>query len=465
MFSLQTYDNRRKELMRRLTDQTGLLVFTGNELCPMNYAGNPFPFRQDSSFLYYFGLDVPSLAAIMDLDNRTETLYGDDLSVEEIVWMGCQPGMQARAESCGISQTASLQQFTLVIQKAQQQGRHIHCLPQYQPQNRMKLAQILACSPESVDAFISEPFTRAVIAMRSVKSAQEIEQIEHALETTQKMHRIAMRLTHPGMTENQVVAVMQQEVLRRNCRMAFPVILTRHGEILHNHYSTNVLYEGDLVINDSGAESPMHYAADITRTIPVSGKFTGRQKAIYTIVLNALNRSIEKIASNIAFKDLHLNACRLLTEGLTEMGLMKGNPEDAVQRGAHALFFPCGLGHMMGLDVHDMEGLGEDWVGYTESIKRSEQFGLSSLRLAKQLQPGFVLTVEPGIYFIRPLIEQWHQQNKHVDFICYDKLEDYMNFGGIRIEDNVCVTEEGYRLLSGEIPKTIEDVECICSQR
>jgi Xaa-Pro aminopeptidase len=463
MFSVETYQQRQTQLIQHLKGESGLLVFMGNELCPMNYPDNTFPFRQDSSFLYFFGLDIPSLATVIDLDDGTQTLFGNNLMVEEVVWMGYQPTMQSRAEMCGISKTASLEQFSETIQKAQQQGRSVHFLPQYQSQNRIKLDHMFGCSTTAVDDFVSEPFTRAVIAMRSIKSTEEIEQIEQALQVTQKMHCLAMQITRPGMTENQMVAAMMQKVLQQNCRMAFPVIFTRHGEILHNHFSANKLKEGDLVINDSGVESPMHYASDITRTIPVSDRFSSRQKPFYDLVLNALNHSIEKIAPAVPFKDIHLHACRILTEGLIELGLMKGNPDDAVQQGAHALFFPCGLGHMMGLDVHDMEGLCEDWVGYTKNIQRSNQFGLRSLRLAKELESGFVLTVEPGIYFIRPLIEQWHQQNKYLDFICYDKLEDYMDFGGIRIEDNIYVTDDGYRLLSGGIPKTIEDVEALCS--
>jgi Xaa-Pro aminopeptidase len=289
-------------------------------------------------------------------------------------------------------------------------------------------------------------------------------QIEEAMQVTGKMHCLAMSMTQPGMTENEVVAAMMQTVLDQNCRMAFPVIFTRHGEILHNHFSANRIEEHDLVINDSGAESPMHYAADITRTIPASGRFTPEQKPFYELVLDALNQAVEKIAPAVSFRDIHLHACKVLTKGLVELGLMKGNPDDAVKQGAHALFFQCGLGHMMGLDVHDMEGLNETWVGYSDSIKRSDQFGLRSLRLAKELEAGYVVTVEPGIYFIPPLIEQWQQQNKCADFICYDKLKQYLHFGGIRIEDDVLVTQSGYKLLSGNIPKTIEDIENLCSQ-
>lgn len=461
MFSASTYRQRRQELVGRMSGQTGLLVFLGNELCPMNYADNTFPFRQDSSFLYYFGLDSPSLAAVIDLDEAEETLYGNDLTVEEIVWMGHQPSVRDMAQRCAVARAGSREQFFERVCAARQQGRAVHLLPLYHPQNKLCLSELLKLSASALDGYVSEPFARAVIAMRSFKSAEEIEQIEQAVQVTGLMHERAMQVTRPGRTENQVAAQLEQVVLSHHCRMAFPLIFTSRGEILHNHFTGRTLKEGDLVIHDSGAENPMRYAGDITRTLPVGGRFSPRQKAIYDLVLKALNRSIEMVAPGVEFREVHLNACRILAAGLRDMGLMKGDPAEAVAQGAHALFFPCGLGHMMGLDVHDMEGLSEDWVGYTETLQRSGQFGLRSLRLAKALEPGFVVTVEPGIYFIPPLIEQWHQQNRLADFIRYDEVEKYVDFGGIRIEDDVLVTPEGHRLLSGNIPKTSETVESI----
>lgn len=461
MFSPQTYSGRRRELRRRLSAQSGLVVFMGNELCPMNYTDNTFPFRQDSTFLYYFGLDIPSLAAVIDLDDGSEILYGDDLTVEQIVWMGYQPRMDEKAQWCAVQATAPLKQFADTIAEARKQGRTVHFLPQYQPQNVITLAGLLKLSPAELNQQISEPLTRAVIAMRSVKTPEEVEQIQQAVQITGRMHITAMKTVRPGVTENQVVAAMEQVVTAHNSRMAFPVILTRHGEILHNLGSADTLKEGDLVINDSGAESPLHYAGDITRTLPVGGRFSPRQRDIYELVLSALHQSIGQIAPGVEFRQIHLHACRVLAQGLKDLGLMKGDPAEAAQQGAHALFFPCGLGHMMGLDVHDMEGLGESWVGYTDTVHRSDQFGLRSLRLARPLEPGFVLTVEPGIYFIPPLIEQWHAQNKYADFICYDAVRQYLDFGGIRIEDDVLVAPDGVQVLSADIPQTPVEIESL----
>ncbi|HDS84947.1 MAG TPA: aminopeptidase P family protein [Phycisphaerales bacterium] len=461
MFSAETYSQRRQTLRRRLAGQSGLLVFPGNELCPMNYADNPFPFRQDSTFLYYFGLDVPSLAAVMDLDAGTETVYGDDPTVEQVVWTGPRPALAERAARCGLTQTARREAFGQTVRNACRQGRPVHLLPPYQAQHLLALSELLEVPCAQVRRYVSEPFARAVIAMRSIKSEEEIEQIRQAIETTRQMHLAAMKTTAIGRTENEVVAAMEQVVIAHHGRMAFPVIYTIHGQFLHNHYGTNSLADGDLVINDSGAENAMHYAADITRTLPVSGRFTPRQREIYELVLSALNQSLEAVAPGVLFRDIHLAACRILAEGLKSLGLMKGNVEDAVACGAHALFFPCGLGHMLGLDVHDMEGLNEEWVGYTDTIQRSEQFGLRSLRLAKTLEPGFVLTVEPGVYFIPALIEHWEKTRQLTDYINYNKVREYLDFGGIRIEDNVLVTSNGANVLSDTIPKTVQEVEAL----
>jgi Xaa-Pro aminopeptidase len=461
MFSATVYRERRQMLRRRLSEQKGLLVFLGNELCPMNYTDNTFPFRQDSTFLYYFGLDAPSLTAAIDLDDGTERLYGNDPALDEIVWTGPQMSLAERGALCGVTLTDSSEGFGKAIQNARMQGRKVHLLPQYQAQNIVRLSEMMQLSCAMVHQHVSEPFTRAVIAMRSVKSDEEIGQIEQAIETARLMHLAAMNTTAPGLSESQVVAEMERVVIGRNCRMAFPVIFTIHGEILHNHFSSNTLKAGDIIINDSGVENAMHYASDITRTLPVGGQFSSRQKDIYELVLSALNQSIAKVSPGVEFRTVHLGACRILAEGLKMLGLMKGNVDDAVECGAHALFFQCGLGHMLGLDVHDMEGLNEQWVGYTDTLKRSVQFGLRSLRLAKAVEPGYVVTVEPGLYFIPALIEQWESQRKFTDFINYDKVREYQDFGGVRIEDDVLVTPQGVRVLSEQIPKTCREIESL----
>lgn len=457
MFSADVYIERRKRL--RSDIQAGVILFLGNEESPMNYADNQYPFRQDSSFLYFFGLDRPGLAAVIDVDQGTECMFGDDLTVDDIVWTGPQPTLKEKCRKTGISETAGLDKLPDVLKRAARQGREIHFLPQYRPENVLKIQQLLGILPSAVQPRVSESLIRAVASQRSIKSEREIEQIEAALDISYEMQTLAMKMSKPGVYERQVASAMQAVVLSRGSALSFPTIFSIHGETLHNHHYGNKMQAGDMAVNDSGAESPLHYASDITRTVPVGGKFSQRQKEIYAIVLNAQEKAIEAVRPGVEFRDIHLLACRALASGLKDLGLMKGDIEQAVQAGAHTLFFQCGLGHMLGLDVHDMEGLGEEYVGYTDSIKRNPEFGFKSLRLAKALEPSFVITVEPGIYFVPELIDRWKVSQKNSQYINYELLETYRDFGGIRIEDDVLVTQTGHRVLGRKIPKTIDEVE------
>lgn len=461
MFSAKIYIERRKRL--RADVGAGIILLLGNEESPMNFADNQYPFRQDSSFLYFFGLDCPGLAAVIDMDQGTECMFGDDLTVDDIVWTGPQPTVKEKCRKTGISETAGPDKLPGVLQKAVKQGRKIHFLPQYRAENVLNIQQLLGISPSSVTAHVSEPLIRAVVSQRSIKSELEIEQIETALEISYEMQTLAMKMTKPGIYERQVASAMEAVVLSRGSALSFPTIFSIHGETLHNHHYDNQMQAGDMAVNDSGAESPLHYASDITRTIPVSGKLSQKQKEIYSIVLNAQEKAIEAIKPGVEFRDIHILSCKLLASGLKDMGLMKGDIEQAVRAGAHTLFFQCGLGHMLGLDVHDMEGLGEEYVGYTDMIKRNPEFGFKSLRLAKALEPGFVITVEPGIYFIPELIDRWKASQKNAQFINYELLEAYRDFGGIRIEDDVLVTDTSNHILGKKIPKTISEVEDISS--
>ncbi len=461
MFSADVYIERRKRL--RTDVQAGLILFLGNEESPMNYADNQYPFRQDSSFLYFFGLDCPGLAAVIDVEKGTECMFGDDLTVDDIVWTGPQPTLKEKCRKTGISETAGLDKLPDVLNKAAKQGREIHFLPQYRPENVLEIQQLLKIPPSAVPPHVSEPLIKAVIAQRSIKSEQEIAQIEAALDISYEMQTLAMKMSKPGVYERQVASAMQAVVLSHGSALSFPTIFSIHGETLHNHHYGNKMQAGDMAVNDSGAESSLHYASDITRTVPVGGKFSQRQKEIYSIILNAQEKAIEAVKPGVEFRDIHLLACRALTSGLKDLGLMKGDIEQAVRAGAHTLFFQCGLGHMLGLDVHDMEGLGEEYVGYTDLIKRNPEFGFKSLRLAKALEPGFVITVEPGIYFIPELIDRWKATQKNSQYINYELVEKYRDFGGIRIEDDVLVTEDDHRVLGRKIPKAISEVEDISS--
>ncbi|MFQ5528242.1 MAG: aminopeptidase P family protein [Thermoanaerobaculia bacterium] len=459
MFSTDIYAARRDVLTAQI--DSGLLLFLGNEDSPMNFTDNIYPFRQDSSFLYYFGLDQPGLAATVDLDDGTTTLYGDDLTIDQIVWMGNQPTIAERAALAGVSNAARAADLAEVASRASSAGRTAHFLPPYRAENMLKLSNLLGIAPARAHEAASEPFTRAVIAQRSLKAPEEIEEIERAVTVTCAMHVKAMEMARPGMVEQEIAAAVQEVTEGAGGRLSFPAIVTVHGETLHNHYHGNILESGQMLLNDSGAESPLHYAGDMSRTFPVDPTFTPKQKEIYQIALDAHEAAIAALAPGVPYRDVHLLACRTIAAGLKDLGLIKGDVDEAVAAGAHALFFQCGTGHMMGLDVHDMEDLGEDWVGYGEGFERSPQFGLKSLRLAKELQPGFVLTVEPGIYFIPELTDMWRADGKHADFIDYDKVEAYSDFGGLRSEEDFVITEDGARLLGPPVAKTIDEVEAV----
>jgi len=461
MFAEKVYIERRK----RLKDQigSGIILLLGNEESPMNYPDNQYPFRQDSCFLYFFGLDYPGLAAVIDVDEDKECVFGDDLTVDDIIWMGPQPSLREKCQKAGISKTASLDKLPIALNKAVDQHRTIHFLPQYRPENILKIQQMLGVAPSDIKNRSSEILIKAVVAQRSIKTEDEITEIEAALDISYEMQTLAMKMSKSGMYEREIVGAMEGLVLSRGSRLSFPIIFTIHGQTLHNHYYGNQMKEGDIAVNDSGAESVLHYASDITRTVPISGKFTDRQKEIYSIVLNAQEKAIEAVKPGVEFRNVHLLAYKILAAGLKELGLMKGNIEEAVAAGAVTLFFQCGLGHMMGLDTHDMEDIGENYIGYTDTIKRNPEFGWRSLRLGRELDAGFVITVEPGLYFIPELIDRWKAENKCSDFINYDIVEKYKDFGGIRIEDDVLVMENGHRVLGKKIPKTIDEVEAMSS--
>ena len=459
MFDPSIYTQRRDRLKDQL--QSGLILFLGNEESPMNYPANPYHFRQDSSYLYFFGLDFPSLAGVIDVDENRDIIFGNDVDIEDIIWMGFQPSMKERAGKVGVKETFPLAKLEETVQKAVQQGKKVHFLPPYRPETELKLSRLLGISPDEVKKNASVELIKAVVAQRSVKIKEEVEEIEKAHAVTHEMHTMAMKMAKPGIYERDIAGRIEGIALSLGSSVSFPIILTINGQILHNHYHGNMLEEGRLLVNDSGAESLLHYAADITRTIPVSGKFSQKQREIYEIVLSSQEVAIQSIRPDIKNRDIHLKTAKVIAEGMKGLELMKGDTDEAVQEGAHALFFPHGLGHQMGLDVHDMEDLGEDYVGYDEKTKRSDQFGIAYLRLAKELQPGYMVTVEPGIYFIPALIDKWKGEKKFTQFINYDKVEEYRDFGGVRIEDNVLVTEDGHRVIGKTIPKTPEDIEKI----
>jgi Xaa-Pro aminopeptidase len=458
MFQAEVYIQRRKVLIDRIG--SGLILFWGNDESPVNYPDNTYHFRQHSSFLYYFGIDFPSLAAVIDIDNGHQIIFGDDYSIDDIVWMGPQPTIAERALFSGITETQPMVKLYTILKEAQAARRTIHFLPPYRPENKIKLLRFLNIRPDQININASSELVKAVISQREIKSAEEIAEIEKAVDLSVDMHLAAIRMVRPGMTEAQVAAKIHEVALAQNCNLAFPIIATTSGQTLHNNQYTNILKEGDLFLVDAGAESKMHYAGDLSSTFPVSKKFTEIQKQIYAATLQAHEAAVSSVAPGVSFKEVHFAACRSIAGSMKDLGLMKGNTDDAVVLGAHALFFPCGTGHMMGLDVHDMEDLGEVWVGY-DGEPKSTQFGLKSLRLGKPLKPGHVFTIEPGIYFIPELIDLWKSEKKFDDYLVWDEIEKFKNFGGIRNEENFVVTETGYRRLGKNKPKSIDEIESL----
>jgi len=458
MFSKKTYMDRRSVLKQNI--DSGILLFLGNDDLGMNYADNTYHFRQDSTFLYYFGSDYAGLDAVIDLDEDKEIIFGDELTIDHIVWMGTQPTIKEKSEAVGISNTMPKAKLSEYISNAIAKGRKIHFLPPYRADHRVKLLDLLNISTSKQDSATSIEFVKAVVNQRNYKTQEEIVQIDDAVSITADMHIAAMKMARAGMKESEIAAAVQQVAIASGGQLSFPIIATIHGETLHNHYHGNTLKSGDMLLLDCGAENAMHYAGDMSSTFPVGKKFTNCQKDIYQIALNAHNAAVDALRPGTKFKDIHLLACKTIAEGMKSMGLMKGDMNEAVEMGAHALFFQCGLGHMMGLDVHDMENLGEQYVGYNGEEK-STMFGLKSLRLGRELEAGFVLTIEPGIYFIPELIDMWKADKKFEQFINYDKVEQYKDFGGCRNEEDFLITPDGKRLLGKAVPKTIAEVEAL----
>jgi Xaa-Pro aminopeptidase len=458
LFPAQTYINRRNKLKSSL--KSGLVLLMGNNESPLNCTDNHYRYRQDSSFLYFFGLNQPGLNAIIDIDSGEEILFGNEFSLEDIIWVGQQETLGSKAAKIGIEDLRPSDKISDLLKNV---GRQIHFLPAYRHDNVLQLMEWLSLPANEVKEGSSKELIKAIINLRSYKSDEEVAEMTYAVNITKEMHVNAMKSIAAGKKEFEIVSEIYRTAKAHNCYLAYPAIFSINGQTLHNHYHGNSMTDGRLVLNDSGAENEMCYAGDITRTIPVNGKFTAKQKEIYNIVLEMEESSIDALKSGVFYRDIHINSNKLMLKRLKELDLISGDTDDLAEQGLGGLFMPHGLGHMIGLDVHDMEDLGEDLVGYTEELKRSTQLGVKSLRLAKKLEEGFVLTVEPGIYFIPELIQKWKEEKKFINTINYTKLESYYDFGGIRIEDNILISENGHRVLGDRIPKTVEEVESVMS--
>ncbi len=459
MFDKEIYVKRRKRLKEEVGK--GLILLLGNQESSMNYPDNCYPFRQDSHFLYFYGIDRPGLVAVIDVDNDNEIIFGNDIGVEDIIWTGPLESLAHQAEAVGVLKILPTLAIREKINKTVSEKRKIHYLPPYRADNMDKLHNWLTIPTALLKKEASVELIKAIVGQRSIKSREEIEEIQKGVNVTVDMQLRAAQLAREGISETEIAGIIQGMALSAGGHLAFPTILTVKGQILHNHSQGNILKSGQMLLCDCGAETSLHYGGDLTRTTPVDTQFSTRQKEIYDIVLQAHEAAIASLHPGIFFKEVHLLACQKLAEGLKLIGLMKGDTKEAVSQGAHAMFFQCGLGHMLGLDTHDMEDLGEEYVGYCQELKKSKQFGLKSLRLGRKVEAGFVLTIEPGIYVIPELIDLWKSENKFPEFINYEKLETYRDFSGIRIEEDLLITDQGSRILGKPLPRTAEEIESI----
>ena len=460
MFSKETYIRRRARLQELVGE--GVIILMGNNESPCNYPNNAYyPFRQDSSFLYYFGQNRDGLVGVIDVDNNRETLIGDDIDIEDIVWYGSVDSVADMAAQVGVAHSAPMSELKKICDDARAKGRTIHFLPPYRHDTMIQLMDLLGIHPNQQRAQCSHKLRMAVIEMRSVKEDQEIEELERAAAIGYQMHTTAMRLIKPGVTEKYIGGQINGIAHSYGAHESFGTIFSQHGEIMHGAPSLAKLEAGRLVLCDCGAETVNNYCSDNTRTMPVNGKYTQRQREIYDIVVECHDYALQLSKPGMKYKDVHMGVCRLMTERLKELGLMRGDVDEAVAAGAHAMFLPHGLGHMMGMDVHDMEGLDQIYVGFDEETRPNlEQFGTNCLRMGRRLQKGFVVTDEPGIYFIPALIDDWRRSGHCAEWLNFDLLETYKDFGGIRIEDDILITADGCRFLGEKrIPYHPKDVE------
>ena len=460
MFSKETYINRRAELKKLVGN--GIVILFGNNESPCNYPANAYyPFRQDSSFLYYFGQKRDGLVGVIDVDNDCEMLIGNDIDIEDIVWYGSVDCVADLAAQVGVSKSAPMKELKAICDKASELGRKIHFLPPYRFDTKIQIFDLLGIHPDRQKAAASMELIKAVVKMRSTKTTEEIEELERAAEIGYKMHTTAMKLTRPGVTEKFIGGQVDGIANSYGAMVSFATIFSQHGEIMHGNPSMAELEAGRLVLCDAGAETINHYCSDNTRTYPVNGRFTQRKLDIYSIVEECHDYVLDVAKPGVKYMDVHFAVCRLMTERLKALGLMKGDTEEAVRAGDHAMFLPHGLGHMMGMDVHDMEGLDQINVGFDEETRPNlEQFGTNCLRMGRRLEEGFVVTDEPGIYFIPALIDEWKASGHCKEFINFDLLETYKDFGGIRIEDDVLITKDGCRFIGkNRIPYHPKDVE------
>lgn len=457
MFNRDIYISRREKLKELVG--SGLIIVVGNSESPMSYKDNAYNFIQDSTFLYYFGLNSPDLIGVIDIENGKDYIFGKEFTIDDIVWMGQQKTFKERAKEVGIDNFLEIEELEKLLKEAKDDRQVIHFTNQYRVENSLKLSNLLGIKLEDINKEFSEKLLAGIIEMRNIKADYEVVELEKATNVTREMHLTAMKNVKPGMKGYELVALLECAAKKHNATTSFHTICTTNGQILHNHFHGNEFKDGDIVLLDCGARLENGYCGDMTTVFPVSGEFTSRQKDLYSLLIEMFERAEECTKPGVTNKYVHLEVCKVLAEGMVKRGIMKGSVDEIVKAGAHALFFPHGLGHMIGLDVHDMENFGENRVGYDEKIERETQFGLKSLRMGKELKPGYVLTIEPGIYFIPELIEKWEKEGKFKEYIDYEEVKKYLDFGGMRYEGDFLITETGNRRLGDKMPKYYYEIE------
>lgn len=458
MFTKEIYEQRRNSLRKRI--KSGVIILTGNSEASRNYPDNYDHFRQDSTFLYYFGINAPNLVGVIDIDAATDCIYGNDYTIEDIIWMGDQPLVRQLAEKVGVNSTYSLRELDNVVGMAIRKGRKIHFLPPYRAATNLQLSALLGIKTPVIKNYVSQELVRAVVADREIKSSEEIAELDRAFNIGYEMHTLAMKMCEPNLCEREIAGAIEGVALRRGAGVSFHNIVSHNGQTLHNHSHANRLDANRLLLVDAGAETVLNYCSDNTRTMPVSGIYTTKQREMYEVLTSAFEFSISQLKAGVTYQNVQKGCFRVLAEGLSSLGLIKGDVVDAVECGTMSLFMPHGLGHQLGLDVHDMENFGENNVGYDEETERSSKFGFSSLRMGKRLRAGHVITVEPGLYFIPKLIEKWRNEGINRSFVNYELLEDYLDFGGMRVEDTFVIHEHGARMLGNKrIPYTATQIE------
>jgi Xaa-Pro aminopeptidase/Xaa-Pro dipeptidase len=462
-FNKEIYINRRKSLKNKL--KSGLILINGNDLAPMNYEHNVYHFVQDATFLYYFGIEKEGLFGLIDIDNDIDYLVGNDASMDHVIWEGATPSISDYSELIGTDKTMNIADLEELLRSKTSfcNTKKIYFTPQYRGDNKLKMAKLLNLNPYTINEHIYEELLFAIASDRNIKTSEEIKLMDEAAKVGVSMHLEALKSVSSAKKEYEVESDVRAVATKNYGSLSFPSIVTINGQTLHNPYYNNDLKDGRLLLVDAGVRMPSGYCSDMTSTIPINGKFTDKQRDMYNLLLEMYDKSLSLIKPGITYKEVHLEACKVLATGMVKRGLLKGDVEEIVKKGVHALFMPHGLGHMIGLDVHDMESYGEEIVGYNGKEK-SKQFGLSSLRLGRKLEMGFAITVEPGIYFIPELISKWKAENKFTEFINYEKVEEYLDFGGMRYENDFIVTKSGPYQLGGARPKTADEIEAFIAK-